>query len=131
MKEPKYYFYDTGAVEGKTGAKLENTVALALLRDLHLLEDTTGTGAALHYLRDKEKNEVDFLAVVDGKPSLMVEVKAGEDSFSPSLFRFGAYLPQVKLFQVVHDLRRRKSSGAAQMLSAHDFLAEFELKIKG
>jgi len=130
LKEPKYYFYDTGAVEGNTGAKLENTVALALLRDLHLLEDTMGTRAALHYLRDKEKNEVDFLTVVDEKPSLMVEVKAGEDSFSPALFRFGACVPQAKLFQVVHDLRRRKSSGAAQMLSAHDFLAEFELKTK-
>jgi len=127
LKEPKYYFYDTGAVEGDLGAKLENAVALALLRDLNLLEDTTGSRTALHYLRDKEKNEVDFLAVVDGKPSLMVEVKAAEDSFSRSLFRFHSYLPAVKAVQVVYDLKRRKSSGAAQMLGAHEFLAEFEL----
>jgi len=130
LKEPKYYFYDTGAVDGTIGAKLENTVALALLRDLHVLEDTTGSRVALHYLRDKEKNEVDFLTIVDGKPTLMVEVKAGDDSFSPPLFRFGARVPQAKLYQVVHDLRRRKSSGVVQMLSAHDFLNEFELKAK-
>jgi len=127
LKESKYYFYDTGAVEGGLGARLENTVALALLRDLHLLEDTTGSRVVLHYLRDKEKREVDFLAVVDGKPRLMVEVKAAEDSFSPSLFHFASFLPRAKAIQVVHNLRRRKSSGAAHMLSAHEFLNEFEI----
>ena len=30
LKESKYYLYDTGAVEGDLGAKLENTVACAL-----------------------------------------------------------------------------------------------------
>ena len=122
LKEPKYYFYDTGAVEGDLGAKLENTVALALLRDLHLFEDTTGSRVGLYYLRDKEKNEVDFLTVLDGKPSLMVEVKASDDSFARSLFRYHSYLPSAKPVQVVYDLNRPKSSGAAQMIAARDFL---------
>jgi len=37
LKESKYYLYDTGAVEGSLGAKLENIVACALLRELHLI----------------------------------------------------------------------------------------------
>ena len=127
LKEPKYYFYDTGAVEGDLGSKLENVVALALLKELHFLEDTTGSKVALHYLRDKEKNEVDFLTVVDGRPTLMVEVKAGDDSFSKSLFRFQGFLPDLKSVQVVYNLDRKKSSRNVRMLSADEFLAELDL----
>jgi len=47
LKEPKYYFYDTGAIEGGIGSKLENVVALALLKELHFLEDTTGSKVSL------------------------------------------------------------------------------------
>ena len=101
LKESKYYLYDTGAVEGGLGAKLENTVACALLRELHLIEDTTGSRVALHYLRDKEKHEVDFLPVVDNKPLGMVEVKVGDENFSPSLFRFHSKLKTAKPFQIV------------------------------
>jgi predicted AAA+ superfamily ATPase len=122
LKEPKYYFYDTGAVEGDIGSRLENVVATALLRELHFLEDTTGRHATLHYLRDKEKNEVDFLAVVDGRPVLMVEVKSGDDTFSRSLFRFHGYLPGTKAVQVVHGLGRKKSSGGVNMLAVDEFL---------
>ena len=60
---------------------MENVVALALLRELHFVEDTTGSKVALHYLRDKDKNEVDFLTLIDNKPSLMVEVKVSDDEF--------------------------------------------------
>jgi predicted AAA+ superfamily ATPase len=70
LKEPKYYLYDTSAIEGDAGAKLENVVALALLKELHFLEDTTGSKVSLHYLRDKLKNEVDFLAVIDERDKI-------------------------------------------------------------
>jgi len=43
LKESKYHLYDTGAVEGSFSARLENTVACALMRELHFLEDTTGS----------------------------------------------------------------------------------------
>ena len=49
LKEAKYYFYDTGAVEGDMGPRLVNAVAVALLREMHLLEDTTGARTALQY----------------------------------------------------------------------------------
>jgi hypothetical protein len=87
LKESKYYLYDTGAVEGDLGAKMENTVACALLRELHLIEDTTGSRLALHFLRHKEKHEGDFLPVVDNRPLCMIDVKTSDDSFSPSLLR--------------------------------------------
>ncbi len=122
LKESKYYLYDTGAVEGDIGAKLENTVACALLRELHFLEDTTGSRVALHYLRDKDKREVDFLVVVDNKPVQMIEVKVGDDSFSTALFRFHGFLSTATPIQVVHNLKRNKSKGPASMCSASEFL---------
>jgi len=127
LKESKYYLYDTGAVEGDLGAKLENTVACALLRDLHLIADTTGSRVALHYLRDKEKHEVDFLPVVDNRPLCMIEVKASEEKFSPSLFLFRRKLEHVKTFQIVYGLKRKKTKDGVRMLSAHEFLRDFQL----
>ena len=127
LKESKYYLYDTGAVEGDIGAKLENTVACALLRELHLIEDTTGSKVALHYLRDKEKHEVDFLLLVDNNPISMIEVKASDDRFSPALFRFHRYLKNAKPFQIVYDLKHKKARGPARMLPAHEFLNDLRL----
>lgn len=133
LKEPKYYFYDAGAVEGDSGARLENVVALALWREIHWLEDTTGRKAALHYLRDREKREVDFLVVVDNKPVLMAEVKAGDDAFSPPLLRFrdalkGAGAADIEAVQLVHGLARKKSTAGVNMLPVADFLAGVELQ---
>ncbi len=127
LKEPKYYFYDAGAVEGDLGAKLENVVALALWRELHWLEDTTGARVSLCYLRDKEKREVDFLAMIDNKPSLMIEVKAGDDSFSRSLFHFQAFLRGAEAVQLVYGLKQKKSTPRMKMLSLAEFLAEIDL----
>lgn len=127
LKESKYYLYDTGAVEGDVGAKLENAVACALLRDLHLIEDTTGSRVALHFLRDKEKHEVDFLPVVDSKPLCMIEVKVSDENFSRSLFRFHKKLENINPIQVVYGLKRKKTKEAARMLPAHQFLREFSL----
>ncbi len=127
LKEAKYYLYDSGAVDGDLSAKLENVVALALLRESHLLEDTSGSNVSLHYLRDKEKNEVDFLTLIDGKPSLMIEVKVSDDNFSKSLYRFYSFLKGVKPFQLVYNLKRRKSAKGMEMLPVHEFLADFKL----
>jgi len=127
LKESKYYLYDTGAVEGDLGAKLENTVACALLRDLHFIEDTTGSRVALHYLRDKEKNEVDFLPVIDNIPRCMIEVKVSEENFSPSLFRFHRKLEHVEPYQIVYRLKRKKFKNAVRMLPAHEFLRDLQL----
>jgi uncharacterized protein len=127
LKESKYYLYDTGAVEGDLSAKLENTVACAILRELHLVEDTTGSKVALCYLRDKEKHEVDFLPVVDNKPLCMIEVKVSDDSFSPALFLFHSKLKKAKPFQIVYSLERKKSKDSARMLPAHEFLRDLQL----
>jgi len=128
LKETKYYFYDTGAVEGDQGARLENLVALALLKELHFIEDTEGSKVGLHYLRDKESREVDFLVVIDKKPKIMVEVKMADDSFSKSLIRFHQkFLPETEPIQVVYKLKQTRHRGPYKMLPAHLFLSQLTL----
>lgn len=70
-------------MEGDLGAKPENAVACALLRDLHLIDDTTGSRVALHFLKDKEKHEVYFLPVLDDRPVCMIEVKISDENLPP------------------------------------------------
>jgi uncharacterized protein len=128
LKEPKYYFYDTGAVEGGTGPRLENIVALAFWRELQLLEDTTGSRIALHYLRDRDGNELDFLAMIDGRPALLAEVKTGDDNFAKAFWRFGRYFPKTPKVQIVQGLKRPKEKEGISMVPAHEFLAGLTLK---
>jgi predicted AAA+ superfamily ATPase len=123
LKESKYYFYDNGAVEGDIGAKLENAVACSLIKELNYLEDTTGSKAELHFIRDKEKREVDFLILIDNIPKLLIEVKSKDDKFSPHLFRFKKTLNIQNALQIVHKLKHNKSKDDVEMLPIHDFLA--------
>ena len=127
LKGTKYYFYDTGAVEGDDGAKLENLTACAFLKELQFLEDATGSRCALHYLRDKEKREVDFLLLVDNAPVYLVEVKLSDDSFSPALFHYSKQLPAAKAVQIVLNLRKQKTKDSLQMRPAAEFLKDFKL----
>lgn len=126
LKESKYYLYDTGAVEGPLGAKLENLVACSLLRELHFIEDTTGSKVALNYLRDKEKREVDFLIMIDNRPVQMIEVKVSDDKFSSALFRFKNYLKGSMATQIVYNLRQKKSRGEVRMVPVCEFLANLK-----
>jgi uncharacterized protein len=128
LKEAKYYFYDTGAVAdagADAGVVFENAVACALHRELHLTEDTTGHRTSLHFLRDKEKREVDFLAVVGKKPRQLVEAKLADDTFSKALSHFRQFLPGVEVLQVVRTLRHAQTDSmrTMRMVRAVDYLA--------
>jgi predicted AAA+ superfamily ATPase len=128
LKEPKYYFYDTGALAAAgipPGYVFENAVATALKRELDLAEDFTGRRTQLCFLRDKEKREVDFAVVIDGKVRQIVEAKLSDDTFSKSLPHFLRFVPGAEALQVVRDLRRPKSNPqrTLRMLPAATYLA--------
>jgi predicted AAA+ superfamily ATPase len=88
LKEPKIYFYDTGLVLGDEGVRLENLVAISLLKYANWVEDSKGKKCSLQTLRTKEKKEVDFVIVEEDKPKLIIEVKLSDTAISPiaSLF---------------------------------------------
>jgi len=129
LKEPKYYFYDTGQVSGDEGSKFENLVACALRKELHLLEDTLGRSCLLHYLRDKEGREIDFLVVIDDRPMLMVEVKWSDNALSRKFATFSKYLPGTPAVQLVARLDREKSyDSGARIVKAAPWLAALDLE---
>ncbi|MEN0059968.1 MAG: ATP-binding protein, partial [Bdellovibrio sp.] len=75
-KEGKIYLYDWTEVED-AGVRFENMLACHLIKACHYWTDTGEGDFDLFYLRNKEKQEVDFLISKNKKPWLMVEAKKG------------------------------------------------------
>ncbi len=109
LKEPKYYFYDHTYAENNHGARLENIVACALLKELHYLEDTTGVDTDLHYVRTKDGKEIDFLICLDKQPKYLIEVKASDEEPSKSFNHFTKYFTDIKMLQLVKNLTRERT----------------------
>lgn len=128
LKAPKYYFYDTGQVLGDKGVKLENLTACALLKEIHRLGDCLGDVHKLHYLRTKEKHEVDFFVTGDRGDPLMLEVKWSDDKPGKNFRRFADYFPGARKVQIVKELDREKTyPDGLEIRRACSWLAEFSL----
>ena len=126
LKQPKIYFYDTGFIKEDEGARFENTVACALLKHLHFLEDTRGEKCTLHYLRDKEKREVDFLTVRDGQPQWLIETKISGEETS-SLRHFSGFLTKkTDPILLVKNLKRELFFEGVKVKKASEWLEVLE-----
>ena len=86
-KEKKLYLYDYGSIEHEP-QKYENIVALELWRAIANWNDS-GLGIfSLHYVRNREKEEVDFLVVRNNKPFLLIEAKLSDSTAGKPLKKF-------------------------------------------
>jgi len=121
LKEPKIYFYDTGMVKGGVSRRLENLVAVSLLKHLNAIEDYQGRKARLHYLRTKEKKEVDFALLIENEPLILIEVKLSSDDLSPSLVYFHKKY-RLPAIQLVKNLRHEQSKDDISIRSVFRFL---------
>ena len=101
-KEPKWFLRDWASIED-AGDKAETFVACHLLKAVDGWNDMGLGRFELGYLRDKEKREVDFLVVRDGKPWFLAEVKYHEASMSPALKSYQDQLNAPFAFQLVID----------------------------
>jgi predicted AAA+ superfamily ATPase len=99
-REGKLYLWDYSAVQN-AGARFENLVASHLLKACHFWTDTGEGEFELRYLRNKEKQEIDFLIVRDSVPWLPVEVKLSDTEPSPSWRKFADLLPCGHGLQIV------------------------------
>jgi len=98
LKERKVYIWDVPRINDEA-ARFENMVALELYRAVTLWSDLGHGQFSLHFVRDKEKREVDFVIACDRKPVLMVETKLADTKPAQSLSRFQSILnvPAVQL----------------------------------
>ena len=101
-KEPKWFLRDWASVED-VGDKAETFVACHLLKAVDGWNDMGLGTFKLGYLRDKEKREVDFLVVRDGKPWFLAEVKHHDESMSSALELYQDQLNAPLAFHVVID----------------------------
>ena len=103
-KKPKYYLWDWSLL-GDPGSRYENLLAGALLKAVHLWTDHGFGEFGLYFVRDKQKQEVDFLLSRDGEPWMLVEAKrSGKADLSKSLVHHHRQLKKPLALQVALDL---------------------------
>ncbi len=115
-KSPKIYFFDIGRVSNPAN-RLENLVALSLMKEIHFRMDTRGEVFDLHFLRNKQKNEIDFIVTKDRKPYMMIEVKESDAQASPNFQYFEKYLPGLKKIQLVKNLSESRRNAQGVLIS--------------
>jgi predicted AAA+ superfamily ATPase len=98
LKEKKLYLFNYPEID-EDSSKFENMVAAELLRAIYNWNEYGYGRFALHYIRNKEKEEVDFLIANNNKPVLLIETKLSEDIPAKSLINFQNILnvPAVQL----------------------------------
>lgn len=124
LKPPKVYFFDNGDIRGDDGQRLENLVATHLLKRLHFIQDYQGYSCSLHYIRDKDGREVDFLTIIDGQIVDLIEVKASDGQISTSLKYYHHLLKPKRSVQIVGTLERPFDSDGIRVTDAIRFFTD-------
>jgi len=102
-KEPKWFLHDWSGIQDP-GQRAETFIACHLLKAVDGWTDLGLGNFELRYLRDLNKNEVDFIVIRDGEPWILVEVKKSSEQVSPKLSFFQKQLKAPHAFQVVIDM---------------------------
>jgi predicted AAA+ superfamily ATPase len=98
QKERKVYLWDAPRIKDPS-ARFENMVALELYRAVTLWNDMGYGAFSLHFVKNKEKQEVDFLLANNREPVLLIEAKMADEQPSKSLqlFQRALNVPAVQL----------------------------------
>ena len=98
-------------------------VASHLLKWCHFTQDWGHQPLDLHFVRDKEKREVDFLVTREEKPWLLVEVKLSRTAPERALHYFADRLGVKHKFLVVAEQSSPGRAEDVHVLDAPSFLA--------
>lgn len=120
-KEPKLYLWDWSEIRDD-GARFENLIASHLLKWCHFTQDWGLPALELHYLRDREKREVDFLLTLEKEPWALIEAKLSDTSPGPALSYFAVRLGAPHKIQVVLECERPGMAGDVHVIDAANFL---------
>jgi predicted AAA+ superfamily ATPase len=118
QKARKLYLLDYAVIED-AAARFENMVAVELLRAVTAWNDLGEGPFHLHFVRNKEKQEVDFLITEKRRPRLLVEAKAAQTGIDAGLRKIQQQLG-VPAVQLVGEgtTFRKISNGAHTILVA-------------
>ena len=124
-KEKKNYLFNYPLIQQES-ARFENMVALELLRAVYNWNEHGHGKFSVHYIRNKEKAEVDFVIVNNNKPFLLLETKLSDDSVAKSLLNFQSIfnIPVVQLVNKEAVFKYiRNGSNKALIVTAHRWLS--------
>jgi predicted AAA+ superfamily ATPase len=124
VKPFKVYFFDNADVIEEEGSRFENLVASHLLKKCHFLQDYTGEKWELCFFRDKEKHEVDFVLVREGKVEKIIEAKWSDKNPSASLLYLANKLNPHAAIQIVANLKNDHSKGKLHIKSVLSFFKQ-------
>lgn len=125
LKEKKLYLFNYPEIQNAAD-RFENMVALELSRAIHTWNEYGYGRFALHYLRNKDKQEVDFLISEQNKPVLLVETKLSDDTLAKNLVNFQniLHIPAVQLVQKENVFKYLKNGqDKALIVTAHQWLS--------
>ena len=120
-KEKKLYLWNWSVLE-EEGPKLENLVALHLLKTCDYLYDYEGWKVSLFYLRDSTGREVDFLLTLNQEPWVAVEVKTKDKKLSGSLAYFKGKMNIPYCYQIVQHSTEDYMKGGIRVMPVEKFL---------
>ncbi|MBW2344571.1 MAG: ATP-binding protein [Deltaproteobacteria bacterium] len=100
QKERKVYLWDAPRIKDPA-ARFENMVALELYRAVTAWNDMGHGSFSLHFIKNKEQQEVDFLIANEGEPLVLIEAKLSDKEPSPALKKFQGVLkkPAIQLVE--------------------------------
>jgi predicted AAA+ superfamily ATPase len=98
-KAQKHYHMDWTLVEDE-GPRFENLVACHLLKWVHMQQDTQGRDMSLHYFRDTDGREVDFILTEKAEPIIAVECKWSQTAVDRNLRYWKARFPKCDAWQI-------------------------------
>jgi len=98
QKERKVYLWDAPRIE-EPAARFENMIAMELWRAVTNWNDLGYGQFSLHFIKNKEQQEVDFLIANGRKPIVLIEAKTSEVQPSSALRKFqnALSIPAVQL----------------------------------
>lgn len=130
LKEPKIYFFDIGLVKGDDGARFENACAVMLYTAVHERCDLAGEQLSLHYIRDKERREIDFVICDQGEPTHLIESKWADPAVPAYLAATAARFPNAAATLLLRHARQREQRGPVAVEPAATWLAAVSVKRK-
>lgn len=122
-KEKKYYFFDWTRVP-ELSRRFENYVAFELFEMVNFWKDHGLGNFELHFLRNREGQETDFLITKEQKPWMMVEVKLNDEQVDSHQIRQSEKFGGIPIVQILHkDKIAKKTAKNVFVVSASRFFS--------
>lgn len=121
-KEQKIYFFDWTRNKSES-IRFENYIAFELFNLVTFWSDHGLGNYNLHFVRNRNGQETDFLITLDNNPWLLIEAKLNDESIDSHHIRQAEILDDIPFVQLIYKNRVAKKEGKnLYVISASRFL---------